>query len=68
MKRITFENITLSLTAPSAEEAYHLLALALQNLPLVDAEPAMSTDRYSETERHPLDPVTLREGLTTELY
>lgn len=67
-RRIVFENLTLALTADSAEAAYSLLDRALRESCLASAEPALTTTTYVEYNRSPLDPLTLREGSTTDLY
>lgn len=67
-RRIVFQNLTLALTADSAEAAYSLLDRAIREGCLASAEPTLSTDRYVEYNRSPLDPLTLREGPTTDLF
>lgn len=73
MHRITFENIALTLTADSAEEAYTLLDRALRTSPLAEAQPLLSTDTYEEwgetvTARADWDYTLLRRGHTSDLY
>lgn len=73
LKRYVFDNVSLSLTAASAEEAYALLDAALRTAPLADAKPMLSTDTFEEwtdtaTDDAPFDLRLTRTGPTSDLY
>lgn len=64
MSRITFENVSISLTAPDARAAYDRLCALFQTAEAFDADLLFCTDTYVQVE----DGHFTLEGPTRDLY
>lgn len=67
MTRTTFENVTISLTAPTAADAYTQLIALLTAAPGLAAQISICTDRYTAQPADTLDGRTV-DGPTSDLY
>lgn len=65
MTRITFENVSISLTAPDARAAYDRLCALLQTPEALDADLLFCTDTYVVQPADPTAPCT--DGPTSDL-